>query len=756
MKTILNPRNPLLLVFALLTFYFTYSQEEQEGSTLTIERIFMSMDFMPDRFGPSSWIDDGNAYTTLERTVDTNLKGRDIVRYETESGEKSILVPAAMLVPAGKEKPLSVAGYSWSNNKEMLLIYTNTERVWRLNTRGDYWVLNTKTGELFRLGKDLPESSLMFAKFSPDDKKVAYVSKHNLYVEDLETKQYAQITFDGSDKKINGTFDWAYEEELECRDGFRWSPDSKNIAYWQIDATDIKNFLMINNTDSIYSYTIPVQYPKVGETPSSAKIGIIPAEGGNTLWLDIPGDPYQHYLPRMMWFKTSDKVIVQQLNRKQNTNNIWVCSITDGSASNVYTEKEETWTDVVNDWQWLNDGEEFLWVSEKNGWRQLFRVDVNTGKTKIITPGQYDVISVAGIDPEERYVYFIASPDNPTQRYLFRMQMNGKGKPERITPEQQSGWHNYDLAPGTKYAIHNYSNANTPNTTDLVALENHFSLRILAENNNLKKSFNELSRSDMEFFKVITEDGIEIDGAMLKPPGFDPSKKYPVLFYVYGEPWGQTARDIFDFNTLWHILISQNGYIVMTLDNRGTPCPKGTEWRKSIYRKIGVISSHDQAMALKEIIKWDFVDPDRIAVWGWSGGGSMTLNLLFRYPEMYQTGMAVAAVSNQLFYDNIYQERYMGLPSENMEEYIEGSPATHAGNLEGNLLIVHGTGDDNVHYQNAEYLINELIKHNKMFQVMPYPNRSHGIYEGPNTMRHLFTLLLKYLKDHCEPGGKDY
>jgi dipeptidyl-peptidase-4 len=310
------------------------------------------------------------------------------------------------------------------------------------------------------------------------------------------------------------------------------------------------------------------------------------------------------------------------------------------------------------------------------------------------------------------------------------------------------------VSPDGKYAFHTFSNVNTPQHTELVSLPDHEVIRVVAANERMKANWAEVAKSPVEFYKVVTEDNVEMDGYMMKPPDFDPTKKYPVLFYVYGEPWGQTATDNFGYMNFWHTMLAQKGYIVMTMDNRGTPCPKGREWRKSIYKKVGVINTHDQAMALKEINKWDFVDPDRIAVWGWSGGGSMTLNLMFQFPELYQTGMAVAAVSNQLYYDNIYQERYMGLPADNEQVFIDGSPITYAKNLEGNLLIVHGTADDNVHYQNAEALVNELIAHNKMFQIMPYPNRSHGIYEGMNTTRHLFTLLTNYLLKNTKPGGK--
>ena len=336
---------------------------------------------------------------------------------------------------------------------------------------------------------------------------------------------------------------------------------------------------------------------------------------------------------------------------------------------------------------------------------------------------------------------------------MYRTSLTKKGKAERLSPDNEIGTHSYQIAPGGKYAFHTFSNANLPPIKELISLPDHQRIKLLYDNENYKNAINALATNPTEFFRVKTADGIEMDGYMMKPHDFDPSKKYPVIFYVYGEPWGQTAKDNWDGN-LYHRMLTQKGYIVMTLDNRGTPSPRGREWRKSIYRKIGVINSRDQAMAAKEIQKWDFVDADRLGVWGWSGGGSMTLNLLFRYPEIYKTGISVAPVANQLLYDNIYQERYMGVPWENKEDFVEGSPITYAKNLEGNLLLVHGTADDNVHYQNAEVLINELIKHNKLFQVMPYPNRSHGIYEGDNTRRHLYLMMSDYFLKNLAKGGK--
>ncbi|MCB0823603.1 MAG: S9 family peptidase [Bacteroidales bacterium] len=756
--------NYLLLILLFLSGYnFTIAQDEPESGKLTLDRIF-SGEFRPDYFGRYKWLGNGDYYTLLERS-DSVKGGMDIVKYNTKSGNKeSVLIAAYELIPEGAEKPLRVSNYTWSDDMSKLLIFTNTRRVWRANTRGDYWVFDMKNKKLTQLGASLPESSLMFAKFTNDGKSAAYVSKHNIYAQVLASGEIKQLTFDGTEEIINGTFDWVYEEELACRDGFRWSDDGKYIAFWQLDASEIKDFLMINNTDSLYSFTIPVQYPKAGEMPSAAKVGYIDVESGEITWIDIPGDPKNNYLPRMQWIGNTHQLLIQQLNRHQNENKLWLFDLASGRLNNFYTEHDEAFVDIdwpdvtqghwgMSDVLFLSNNRDFIWVSEGDGWRHIYKKNIAGADNEMkLTRGDYDIATIYGIDEKKGYVYFNASPDNSTQRYLYRVDLNGGGNLTRLTSEEKAGINQYDLSPGMQFAIETSSSLTTPRTVDLISLPKPKLVRELVTNDEFKEQMSKIDLGQTEFFKVTTEDGVEMDGYMIKPPDFDPSKKYPVLFDLYGEPWGQTATD--SWGNLWHHMLAQEGYIVMTMDNRGTPCLKGREWRKSIYKKVGVINSGDQAAATKEIIKWDFIDPDRIAVWGWSGGGSMTLNLMFRYPEIYKTGMAVAAVSNLRYYDNVYQERYTGIPQENPEVYDEGSPINFAKNLEGNLLIVHGTADDNVHYQNAEALIVELIKNQKQFDVMPYPNCSHGIYEIEGATTHLFTLLTNYLKEHVEAGGK--
>lgn len=718
--------------------------------------VFLSINAIAQPPRGIHWSKDGNSY----------YKATDgkIIQYSLPGFTENIIADGAALTPAGTTAPLKVRNFFFSGDGKKLLIYTNTKKVWRYDTRGDYWILNLADKKLTQAGKTLPASSLMFAKFNNDATQIAYVSQYNLYTEDVATAKIKQLTTNGTRKLINGTFDWAYEEEFFCRDGFRWSPDGKQIAYWQMDAKNTKDYLMLDNTDSIYPFAKPVEYPIAGEPPSPFKIAVVNIATAKTVWMDIPTDAVlQSYVPRMEWAGNNTELILQHLNRKQNASDILLCNTATGKSTTIYKETDAAWIDLqqlwdedyqYGGWDWLNNGKEFIWSSEKDGWRHLYRIGKDGKSETLITVGNYDVMDICAIDEKSGYVYFMASPENATQKYLYRITLDGKGKAERLSPANQPGTHDYQVSPTGTFAFHSFSNHYVPNTQETVSLPQHAPLQGDKVNSAIAKA--DKAASNIEFFTIKTGEGIEMDAWMVKPEKFDATKKYPVVFYVYTEPWGQNVKDEYGVadNFLYHGDMAKDGYIYISIDNRGTPVPKGREWRKSIYKKIGLVNIKDQAMAAKKIIEWPFVDSSRIAVWGWSGGGTATLNLMFQYPEIYKTGIAVAAVANQLTYDNLYQERYMGLPQENKQDFINGSPLTYAKNLKGYLLYIHGTGDDNVHYQNAEMLINELVKYNKQFQLMSYPNRTHSISEGEGTFLHLSTLYTEYLKMYCPPGGR--
>ena len=728
------------ILFIPLVLLITCSSWSQE--TLTLEDIFKNRTYSSNGYGPVRWMKDNKGYSTLERNKEVG--GKDIIRYEAKSGVRSILVAANKLIPTGETKPLYIKNYEWSIDNSKLLIFTNTRKVWRYHTRGDYWVLDMASGTLTQVGKSVERTTMMFAKFSPDASKVGYVSKNNIYVENVQSGKVTQITTDGNDAIINGTFDWVYEEELSCRDGFRWSPDGEQIAYWQSNTKNIGTFYMINNVDSLYSKPIPLPYPKVGTKNSDVKVGVVSSNGGKTNWFEIPGDPTNNYLARMDFIPNSNEVMIQQLNRKQNANTVWIGNTHTMGLHTIFTDKDDAWLDIHDNIMWLEEEKYFTWTSEKDGWLHLYKVSRDGKEFSTITKGNIDVVKINCIDPKGGYVYYIASPENFTQRYLYRSKIDGSTAPERVSPQEQAGQHAYQISADAAYAIHTFQNSRTPKKIALINLQDHTPIRGLEDNKELLNKVDALGLSPKEFIKIDIGE-VVFDAWMIKPSNFNLEKKYPILFFIYGEPAMTTVQDAWQGEDLWHQYLAQQGYIIVNIDNRGTPVPRGRDWRKSIYGQIGILAAHDQAAAAKQLFKdYPFIDTDKVGMWGWSGGGQMTMNCMFRYPEIYHSGLAVSFVSDQRLYDNIYQERYMGLLEDNEANYIAGSPISHAKNLEGNLMIMHGTADDNVHYQSFERLTNELIKHNKMFEMMSYPMRSHRINERENTTLHLRRTMAKY------------
>ncbi len=725
------------------------SAQQADSSLLSLTRIYGSAEFASQPFGPSRWLGDGSAYTTLEPGA--SGQGQDIVRYDVESGKRDVLVTERELTPGGGDGPLEVEDYAWTDDLGRLLIFTNTKPVWRLNTRGDYWVLDRASGTLRQLGgRDAKPSTLMFAKFSPDGGRVAYVRENNLYVEDLASGAITALTTDGSRTLINGTFDWVYEEELMnyYADGWRWSPDGRSIAYWQLNADQVKNFDLINNTDSLYSRVVPVQYPKVGEQNSAARIGIVAAAGGTTRWLEIAGDPRDHYIPRMDWAASSNEVILQRLNRLQNTDEVMLGDARSGQVRTVLTEHDSTWVDVVDDLVWLQSGKEFTWVSERDGWKHVYAVSRDGKSVRLVTKGNFDVLEVKGIDDKGGWLYYVASPDNPTQKYLYRTRLDGKGTPQRISPQGEKGTHVYDRSPNYKYAIENYSSLGNPPLIRLVRLPGHQVIRTLVDNARLRARVAGLRRPSVEWLTVPAADGSKMPGVLLKPADFDSTRKYPLLFFVYGGPGNAEVEDQWGGYYLWHSMLTQKGYLVAIVDNRGTPAPLGRAWRKAIYGQLGVLETQDQASAATALRQRPYVDPNRVGIWGWSYGAFMTLNVLFQHPELYRMGVAVSPVTHWALYDNVYTERFNGLITTNRDGYDRGSPISYVSGFKGDLLLVHGSGDDNVHFQNSELLINALVAANKPFQMMEYPNRTHCVCQGKNTTLHLFSLITRFLDEH--------
>lgn len=719
---------------------------------LNLEDVVAGKIIQTKGMGAMSWLKDGEHYSRVE--ANTEQGGTDIVSYRAKDNAREVLIPASLFVDKATGKSVPVRSISWSADNRKVLVYTNTQRVWRYDTRGDYWVLDLSDKSFRQIGKDRPESSLMFAKFSPDASKVAYVSENNIYVEDLASQSVKQLTTDGSETIVNGTFDWVYEEEFACRDGFRWSPDGQYIAYWQSDTEGTGVFDMINNVDSLYPKILHFPYPKAGTTNSAVKVGYVSVNGGATTWIDIPGDPRNNYIPRMEFIPNSNELFIQQLNRPQNTNKVWIAKIGSSKPEHIFTDEDKAWVDTNDHIRWLKDNQYFTWESERSGWRHLYRVSRNGKDIQPITAGDFDYISTVGMDMKKGLVYFIASPDNFTQRYLYSAKLFGKGEVKRESPMDEAGQHSYSMSPTGKWAVHTFSNAVTPPVIDMVSFPGHKSVRMIEDNAEAKAQYQALGLRPKEFVKAKSGD-LMLDVCMIKPANFDPNKKYPVIIEVYGEPAGSTVQDVWSGGDLWNQYMVNQGYIYVSIENRGANAPRGREWRKCIYGEVGTFACEDQARGIQDLARqYSFIDLSRIGITGWSGGGSQTLNCMFRYPSVFHTGIAIAFVSDQRLYDTIYQERYMNTPQNNPEGYRKGSPITYANGLEGNLLLIHGTGDDNVHYQSCEMLVDKLVEYGKMFSQISYPMRSHGIYERKGTTLHLRKSMAKYWLEHLPAGGK--
>jgi dipeptidyl-peptidase-4 len=642
-----------------------------------------------------------------------------------------------------------------------LLLFTNSKKVWRLHTRGDYWVLRLSDWRLTKIGGDAPASTLMFAKFSPDGRSVAWVRDNNIYVEDLASSQIRQLTTDGSAEIINGTTDWVTEEEFDLRDAFRWSPDSASIAYWQFDQSGVGEYTLINDTAAPYPTLFHYRYPHPGSTNSAVRVGVVNAQGGATRWIDVPGDPRNQYIPRMEWIGDSNELVLENLNRLQNTNRVLIANAGTGQTRLLYEDKDPAWLDIMDKFEWISTGAiqktapktDLLWISEHDGWRHAYLISRATGQARLITNFAADLTVPVLLDEKNGFFYFIASPGDPIRRYLYRSRLDGTGTPERVTPDGLRGTNSYNASPNGDWAIHGFASASHPDSYELIRLTSHQTVRSLVTNDGLIAKENAIDPEPVEFTETPVGNGVTLSTFIVKPPHFDPTKKYPLIVYLYSEPAAYTVHDSWEFAL--DKTMAREGYVVVSFDNQGTPVPRGRAWRKIVYGAIGVLSSKQQSEAIHAFEQsHSFIDPTRVGMWGASGGGSATLNEMFRHPGQVQAAVALSPVADESLYDTIYQERYMGLPADNAKGYHDGSPINFAEGLTGHLLIAHGSGDDNVHFQGTEMLVNRLIALGKQFDFMDYPNRTHALSEGQGTIVHVFSLLQRYLEEYVPPGPR--
>lgn len=713
---------------------------------LRLEQIVGPSAIKADRGPELRWLDD-HRYTMLQKS-EAVPDAKDVVAHDAIAGTEAVAISAETLVPEGRSKPLAPDDHQWSRDGRRCLLSVSSPDARRNDPIADVWLYDLDAKRLRRLG-GADAGKLLYAEFSPDGAWVAYVAANNLFVQQTTGETIRRLTSDGDELILNGRGDIAHEEEFSLGKAFSWSPDSRRLAYWRFDTQGVGVFSLVRNTDGQYSRVIPLRYPKPGTTNSAVRVGTVTIDRAETTWFALPGDPRQNYVPRMDWTPDGQQVLLQYENRPQNTNRVLLAEVTTGALKPVFEEHEATWLLPSEPVRWLDGGRSFTWMSERDGWMHLYVISRDGRRVDLRTPGEFDVVNIEAIDTDSGHAYFTASPKNVTQRYLYRATLSGRPRIERLTPDSEPGTHGYELAPRAKFALHTFSRADLPPVIDLVRLPSHTRAQVFAENAPLRRLLANTASVTTQFLKLELDE-VSLDAWMMKPPDFDAAKKYPLLMYVYSEPAGQTVADRWGGDRqLWHMMLAQRGYVVASVDSRGAATPRGRAWRRSVYGRIGVLASADQAAAVRKLLSnYSWLDASRVGVWGWSGGGAMTLNAMFRYPDIYAAGIAVASPVDQMLYNSIYQERYMGLPSANAEGYRLGSPINFADRLAGDLLIVHGTGDDNVHYQNAEQLVNRLIAANKPFEMMAYPDRTHGIGEGANTRLHLYSLLTRFLDEH--------
>jgi dipeptidyl-peptidase-4 len=779
------------------------AQQATPPLQLTIDRFIRRGEFAQEP-GPSvHWLEDGRSY--LDTRPAAGGKGVDIVRVDLATGAVAVLAPASALVDE-EGNPIEVEDIQLSADESKALLFHNSVRVWRTNTRGVYHVIDFATKKVTPVarirtlqagasaegdtlaGQHLlgrPPSFLappmrsglqMFAKFSPDGKKVAFVRDNDLFVTDLATRRETRLTTDGGPDVINGTTDWVYEEELGLKDAFRWSPDSRRLAYWRFDQSAVPAFPMVDETAGQYPSVAVLRYPKAGQPNSRVKVGVIEVAGGEatsasrasrangagpngaggaearpgaragaTRWLDVGGDT-GIYVARMEWVG-NDSLAVQRLPRKQNRLDLLMLSATTGAGRTVAADRDSAYVDVEGEAvTWIDGGRRFVLRSDRSGWRQLYLYDRGGKLVKQITRDGADVLEVLAVDSARQQLYASVAAPTPTQRQVLRCPLSaGKAPCVRVTTEP--GTHALDVGPGARYAVDTHTSLGVPATVTLYELPSMTRRRVLVDNAALRAKLAALTIRAPEFIKVPMPDGTVLDGYRIAPASFDSTRKYPVLMHLYGGPAAPQVNDAWGGrNYLWHQMLAQMGYVVVVVDNRGAAW-RGRDFRKVTQYHLGVVESQDQIDAAKWLGRQPWVDATRIGMWGWSYGGYMTALTLSRGGDLFKAGIAVAPVSDWRYYDTIYTERFMWTPQENADGYKQSAVPTHVPGMTARLLLVHGTGDDNVHPQNSIVLANALERGEKPFVMLLYPNRTHSI-SGGNTQVHLYESFTRFIKEN--------
>ncbi len=716
--------------FLSIVFFITISFLVSAQPNITLEDIWASGKFSPEYVYGLRSMNDGEHYTTLE----SDRGGQVINKYSYKTGELvAPILQSIVLLPEGEEKPLRIGNYNFSKDEKQVLIGTDLESVYRHSTKGQYYLYNLETKKLEKLTEGEKQR---LAVFSPDGKRVAYVQENNLFVKSLETGETVQITNDGElNKIINGGTDWVYEEEFGFDQAFFWSPDGLKIAFYKFDESAVKQFTMAMY-GNLYPNQYEFKYPKAGEANAKVEIKIFDLKTQKVIDAQLPE---AEYIPRIKW-ANANNLAVLTMNRHQNDLKLNLIDAATGSGKVILNENSNTYIDVDDDWHFFKDGSGFIWTSDESGYKHIYKYDMQ-GKSKTqITSGNWQVDEFFGVDEKTGLLYFSATKESSVERNVYSINLKGKGLTS-LTP--QKGWNTANFSNGFKYFINYYSTANKPYVITLNDGKGKV-IRTLKTNENLNETLKAFNLSPVEFSKVDISKDVSLNAWMIKPSDFDPNKKYPLLMYVYGGPGSQTVKNSWGGkNFFWFQMLAQQGYIVVSVDNRGTGA-KGRDFQKVTYKQLGKYETEDQIAASKFFSKFPYIDASRIGIWGWSYGGYMSSLCLFKGADIFKSAIAVAPVTNWRYYDSIYTERYMQTPQENADGYDDNSPINHVDSLKGNYLLVHGSADDNVHYQNSMEMITALVNANKQFDFMVYPNKNHGIYGG-NTRYHLYKKMTDFL-----------
>ncbi|MBX0292545.1 S9 family peptidase [Hymenobacter sp. HSC-4F20] len=708
----------------------------QQKQNITLEDIWQKGTFAARSVPGFNWMKDGRYYSSLSQG---NLVQNDV----TTGQPVQTLVSGQDLKLPGQSQPLAVDGYSFNADETKILFSTDTEPIYRRSSKSYFFVYDRGSKQLVPLSKTAGKQ--LYATFSPDGKRVAFVRDNNLFVVDLATMQETAVTTDGAQNRIiNGGTDWVYEEEFEFAQGFQWSPDSRQVAYYTFDETEVPEYNM-QEWGPLYPKDYRYKYPKAGEKNSVVSISTYDVAAGKNTKMDV-GPERDQYIPRIIWTQTPNLLSIRRMNRLQNKLEILHADARTGKTQVVLTDTDPAYVEVNDDLRYLEGGKEFLFSSEKDGYRHLYLYNLNGKLVRQLTKGNWEITSIDGFDEKKGVVYFTSTEASPLERHLYRIDLKGKGK-TRLS-EAGPGNDVVNMSADTRYFLNYHSQAGEPQVVSLRNGQDGKLVKVLEDNAKLREKLTQYNLGKLEFIKFKTAEGVELNASVLKPANFDASKKYPVLMYVYGGPGSQTVKDdagggIAFTNYLWHQLLAEQGYIIVSVDNRGTGA-RGAAFKKSTYANLGKLETIDQGESAKYFATLPYVDKSRIGIWGWSFGGYMTALALTKNADVFKMGVSVAPVTNWRYYDSVYTERFLKTPQQNPQGYDDNSPVQYADKLKGKLLLVHGTGDDNVHFQNSVAFTEAMIKANKDYETLYYPNRNHGIYGG-NTRLHLYRQMTNFV-----------